>query len=353
MLVSSINNTRNNYNQNFTSMFSRIAPGRFARQEAAKKLAAATATASQNNDFYVRPFAPAKSVEGAIGYAKSVLGVDEGGLLALDNVAEHLPLFNLLNEALVTIWNKTKGGIKLPNEIFLVPTTTENNGAFCAHIGQINGKIQTALGVFPNLLKRLDKEIASDKGFKNFIDNGERANFCRFLFHEDPNYAKFLKLAEQYKKSPETMDIKSKWKLLIYSDNIRGVLSSLDKYPEYWSRRLEKAKNMGVKEASPFGYIDHEVAGHMAHVRSCDSLEEYNLMNVGVNNRPMSQDLSVLGEFRNNRDKQIIASQVSEYAKKSPGEFVAEVSHHRMAGNVLPEDIMELYESYKGPAIKL
>ena len=51
--------------------------------------------------------------------------------------------------------------------------------------------------------------------------------------------------------------------------------------------------------------------------------------------------------------EQLIASTVSEYAKHSPLEFVAEVYSRVLEGRRFGDDVMNLYKKYKGPALPI
>lgn len=64
----------------------------------------------------------------------------------------------------------------------------------------------------------------------------------------------------------------------------------------------------------------------------------------------------ITNDFINSKEKQQIANRVSNYAAKSPVEFVAE-TYRKLINNALggkdqiPDDVMKLYNEYGGPAI--
>ena len=55
--------------------------------------------------------------------------------------------------------------------------------------------------------------------------------------------------------------------------------------------------------------------------------------------------------FKSDLNKQKIAGQISWYAQTSPAEFVAECFNALCAGRKLPDDVMKMYEYYKGPKL--
>ena len=55
--------------------------------------------------------------------------------------------------------------------------------------------------------------------------------------------------------------------------------------------------------------------------------------------------------FTSDSEKQKIAGSVSWYAQTNPKEFVAECFNALCAGRKLPDDVMKMYEYYKGPIL--
>lgn len=58
-----------------------------------------------------------------------------------------------------------------------------------------------------------------------------------------------------------------------------------------------------------------------------------------------------LHEFLTNKEIQTTAGEVSSYAQTGIGEFIAECYAEMIAGNKLPDKVMELYKKYNGPKI--
>lgn len=56
-------------------------------------------------------------------------------------------------------------------------------------------------------------------------------------------------------------------------------------------------------------------------------------------------------EFINTESIQATAGKVSDYAKTSRHEFIAETYARLIEGEKLPEDVMALYKKYNGPMI--
>ena len=62
-------------------------------------------------------------------------------------------------------------------------------------------------------------------------------------------------------------------------------------------------------------------------------------------------DKSITKEFLNTKSIQETASKVSDYAKESPLEFIAETFAGLIEGKTYSNDVMALYKKYGGPVI--
>lgn len=81
-----------------------------------------------------------------------------------------------------------------------------------------------------------------------------------------------------------------------------------------------------------------------------NALLDYEDMHVGYDKN--KKEIGELAkEFVESPEEQFIASTVSNYAKHSPLEFVAEVYARIMNGHKFSDDVMKLYEKYKGPKL--
>ena len=63
------------------------------------------------------------------------------------------------------------------------------------------------------------------------------------------------------------------------------------------------------------------------------------------------KDTSIINEFLNDKTIQKTAGRVSDYAKESPLEFVADTFAGILDGKKYSDDVMALYKKYGGPAL--
>lgn len=92
----------------------------------------------------------------------------------------------------------------------------------------------------------------------------------------------------------------------------------------------------------------HEL-GHSMHSRAA---KDYNKMSRLTELKTLGlKDDTVVREFVENIDIQKTAGKISEYAKCSPNEFVAETFSLLAQGKKLPDDVMTLYKKYNGPML--
>ena len=119
------------------------------------------------------------------------------------------------------------------------------------------------------------------------------------------------------------------------------TLKSKQNYLEY-SKQLQKldiANNM--RET-----IYHEL-GHCNHAAIC---KDYHKMGK-LKELGFVVDKSITKEFLNTKSIQETASKVSDYAKESPAEFIAETFAGLIEGKTYSNDVMALYKKYGGPVI--
>jgi Zn-dependent oligopeptidase len=83
-----------------------------------------------------------------------------------------------------------------------------------------------------------------------------------------------------------------------------------------------------------FGILYHEF-GHMLHDKSV----------------PEGRLDSFYEDFKSSPEKQKIAKKISSYAATNMHEFIAETYQELVSGKKLPQDVMDLYRQYNGPAL--
>ena len=105
---------------------------------------------------------------------------------------------------------------------------------------------------------------------------------------------------------------------------------------------------MHIRGRKVYNYINHE-QGHLLHSKNCNNYEQ---MKKAEDFIRKGQEISeITKEFLDNKDIQAIAGKVSDYAKKSPLEFVAETFAGLRDGITFSDDVMALYKKYGGPAL--
>ncbi len=296
--------------------------------------------------FTPKIFKASTCVEEALRYAEHQFKIKEckiGG----ENEAHELAILNWINEGLTNIFNITKGKVIMPDNIF----PYETKAIACVQTQMQQGKLVSSMGFAPDLYMRMDKKIIQQAKTQGFMEDKKQRKICQSLLKDNPNFEKFLKLYEKFKQSPQNMDLKSKLTLYYQACEVRDELSLLSNSPFHWLKQiLPFRKQITMKNNTPFDTIYHEV-GHIQHAHSCPTLWDYYQTNVDTKNSPFVEDSFLVSEFINSKTKQKIASMVSAYARKSPGEFVAEIYSYLMTGNTMPDEVMKLYRLYDGPTV--
>lgn len=131
-----------------------------------------------------------------------------------------------------------------------------------------------------------------------------------------------------------------------FYDAFNKTLKTQNSYLEY-SKKLHQNNDIFNNMRLT---IYHEL-GHCNHYAICKDYEkmgklkelEYNFIS----------DKSITNEFLNNKTIQETAGKISDYAKESPSEFVAETFAQLIEGKKLSEDVIALYKKYGGPDIKV
>ncbi len=340
-------------------------------------------------------FTPAKTMEEAREFARTHLKIKKF------DTADDLEFANWVNEGLVNINNRYKGRAYMPKEVLPYPKELAGEHTLA---GMASGLGNSTLYVNVYAWKGFDEGItrmlSMDKGFKFRFDPNKNRHtmICLPFFNVEKtklildkavlfnkgelsqidkcalsqnlyDYIKYYKLfrdnpikivenmysqknfVEALKKSlpdgvktleeVQKMD-KAEIKKYIWemSDNLRANTPQKD----WYSATILDSKR------SAFDSLYHE-EGHLFH--SKNAILDYEKMHVTYDDATgkAAEIRSGAREFLESADEQFIASTVSDYAKKSPLEFVAEVYARMVSGHKFGDDVMKLYEKYKGPKL--
>lgn len=347
-------------------------------------------------------FTPAKTMEEAKEFAKKHLKIEKF------DTANDLDMANWVNEGLVNINNKYKGKGHIPKEVRPVPDElkeTHKNviATMSARLGKgfyMEPILTVNVDFFNNAHKFIDKRL-KDFGFKVI----PRKDGCHELaMHMLPFFNKdkqldIMLLSEKFVNGKASkMDIvalnKSFNDYYAYSHFLaenpmtiindvysqKGVVDLLKKHMKQWSfKSVEELGKMTNKEQvdylfeasdaltglpfnqhpsskilaskrSVFDTLYHE-EGHLFHHKN--TILDYEDMHVVYNKQTGKPDkIGALAKgFLESKEEQFIASTVSRYAKSSPLEFVAEVYARMLNGEKFGDDVMNLYNKYKGPVL--
>lgn len=347
-------------------------------------------------------FTPAKTMEEAKEFAKKHLKIEKF------DTANDLDMANWVNEGLVNINNKYKGKGHIPKEVRPVPDElkeTHKNviATMSARLGKgfyMEPILTVNVDFFNNAHKFIDKRL-KDFGFKVI----PRKDGCHELaMHMLPFFNKdkqldIMLLSEKFVNGKASkMDIvalnKSFNDYYAYSHFLaenpmtiindvysqKGVVDLLKKHMKQGSfKSVEELGKMTNKEQmdylfeasdaltglpfnqhpsskilaskrSVFNTLYHE-EGHLFHHKN--TILDYEDMHVVYNKQTGKPDkIGALAKgFLESKEEQFIASTVSRYAQNSPLEFVAEVYARMLNGEKFGDDVMNLYNKYKGPSL--
>lgn len=329
-------------------------------------------------------------MEEAIEFAKKNFGIKKF------DFGDDLEFANWVNEGLVNINNRFKGKANIVENLRFASLEE-----VAKHTKDDN---RTAIGWCNSFYKLGDKSSITFN--KNYIDNApEKFNYflekCKiqpkfdetgeivggYIYGADRNtHTKILKLSEKMLKEPDKFSrfdaingimlcddyIQSikyfdKNKLSILKNKIftdadsaailkqNNISVNIDDYAKLGEKELtEQTKKIlellvdvnpvsgtaTVRGNSKFDVIYHEM-GHHLHA-----------MNISLKDAiwgRLSKKVEKL--FISDPEKQKTAGIVSWYAQTNPREFVAECFNALCAGRKLPDDVMKMYEYYKGPKL--
>lgn len=348
-------------------------------------------------------FTPAKTMEEAKEFAKTHLKISKF------DTAGDLDMANWVNEGLVNINNKYKGRAHIPNEVRPVPPEQKEQ------YKNIIASMMTTEDEFFNMRSRLTVNVDYFNNVKNSIDETMRncrikiepqpgtdkseVRMLLFPFYNFDKQMDIMTLAGKYSagkasKMELVMFRKSLSDYVAYAkmlnDNPLAILKDIykqknivetlkQKMPANSFKSVDELAKMTKKEQRE--YIDsaykcfdsvsyeqkpyssilsskrslwdtlyHE-EGHLFHHKN--SILSYNEMDVvydDVTRKPIKTGIEAK-EFLNSEEEQLIAATVSNYAKSSPLEFVAEVYARMLNGQKFGDDVMKLYEKYHGPKL--
>ena len=347
-------------------------------------------------------FKPAQTMEEAVEFAKKHLGIKNF------NLGDDVEMANWVNEGLVNISNRFKGKANMPkNVIFDEKYFAKNPDAMAYHCAQnetiaINKAYYD--GIFDKLNKLIEKgKVSAQKIRSNnpeqcitstdfalsvldkkvtwidenhlkyaptkYIDEMLQGSIVAKIdkFKQNPNaFSRFevSNLIQQiqdleasaYRLFNEPLDIirniarekpeffKNNFKDLSYYEKLSGnkqlkaCLNMMNKYHDETKGFVSVEGTVGG--VSKFGTIWHEM-GHLLHDMNTSLKDQ-------MWGRLSGKSAKV---FLADSEKLKTAGKISWYAKTNPYEFVAETFSALCAGKKLPDDVMKLYEYYKGPMI--
>lgn len=335
-------------------------------------------------------FKPAQTMEEAVEFAKRNFGVKTF------DFGDDLEFANWVNEGLVNINNRFKGKANIVENLrFASPEEvakyTKDDGraaiGWCNSFSKHgdNSSIVFNKNSIDNAHKRFNDFLKKLKIQPKFDDTGEIVG--GYICGADRNtHTKILKLSEKMLKEPDKFSrfdamngimlcddymnsimYFDKNKLSILKNKIftdadsaailkeNNISVNIDDYAKLGEKELKEqtekilkllvdvnpvSGTATVRGNSKFDVIYHEM-GHHLHAMNT-SLKD------SIWGR-LSKKVAKL--FKSDPEKQKTAGIVSWYAQTNPKEFVAECFNALCAGRKLPDDVMKMYEYYKGPML--
>ena len=133
-----------------------------------------------------------------------------------------------------------------------------------------------------------------------------------------------------------------------FSNAFNNTLKTKNSYVEY-IKQLENSKTAARRILYDMRHTVYHELGHCNHAATCKNWDRM----VKPSEFEMFGNASraITEEFLNDKAIQTTAAKVTEYAKMSPNEFVAEVFAGRLLGQTFTDDVMALYKKYEGPLI--
>ena len=346
-------------------------------------------------------FKPAQTMEEAIEFAKKHLGIENF------NLGDDLEMANWVNEGLVKLSNRFKGKAQMPKNVILDEKFFAKNPDATAYHYAANETIAINKNYFDGLYEKLNKFIEAGTIAEEKIRNGGALTSMDLVFSvlgkevkmpeanhfviKNPTRWLDAKLqtslavkVHKYKQNPEQFSRFEIDDMLMQVDDLFASSNKLfnepfslikkvaKQNPEFFKahckelsyyeklpkeEQIEKCARIldelgsanntfcaiqgSHRSGSKFGTLWHEM-GHLLHD-----------MNTSLKDRSWWGRLSKGAgkSFLADTEKMATSGKVSWYAQTSPDEFVAETFNALCAGKKLPDDVMKLYEYYKGPML--
>ena len=297
-------------------------------------------------------FNKATSKEEALKYARETLKIN--------NVSEDLSLdaLNYVNKGLTDISNSHKGkfinilGINsMDKDIANRVKGTIGGVCISPAFSKDFAKLSINLDYFkPDNLDTKLKDIYYKQGKIRF-DKGKIYKFDNIFVRFDSKYDTLL---QKYYQSPKDLSFEEKLRLIESYDYLMNNVHNLKKGLKTGAKGVKSDKVLLGELQSENHFIYHEL-GHLQdffnngmkqHLKS-PFMYDINIRRDALNILPTKSH----EEFINTQSIQETAGKVSNYAKTSRDEFIAETYARLIEGEKLHEDVMALYKKYNGPMI--
>lgn len=274
-------------------------------------------------------FKPAKTVEEAKKFAKDKLDViyfDELGKF------EDMEMVNFINEWIVKTHNNPKFG---KNSYPRIVYNADLKGSLMSMTTKktvINGvDYGYGLGINLSEFKRLEPQALKKHNFDfGFIKKGTNGQYYITESKFDNKYSQRL----IKNLNSDTLN---------FEDRMQLILDLL----AYQERKVINGV-MQIRGRSVYNYLNHE-QGHLLHSQISNNYMQMRKVEEYVKEGLEASEITK--EFVNSKDIQAIAGRVSNYAKESPLEFVAETFAGLRDGIKFDDDVMSLYKKYGGPSV--
>ncbi len=334
-------------------------------------------------------FVKANTIEEAVNFAKQNFNIKTF------DFGDDLEMANWVNEGLVNINNRFKGKANIVKKLRYatddeIAKQTKSDGragiAWCnsfhqkddnSHIIFNKDYINNSQTYFQKLLEQLkiNPKLENNEILAGYIPGGDRnthnqiLKICDKMLKKPEEFSRFealqgIMLCDDYLQSLKYFDEN---KLSILQNKILNDKKSIDILKannisvnfEDYKKLKDEDLNSKLKEILAL-LIDVNPVTNTATVRGNSKFDVlYHEMGHHLHSMNTSIKELLWGRLSKKQTKKFIAdetkqqtaSKISWYAKTNPKEFVAECFNALCSGRKLPDDVMELYEYYKGPII--
>lgn len=286
-------------------------------------------------------FKEAKTMEEAKKFAKEKLGVNIDCNLPVD-------VLNYTNEALCKLKNKTPKdfNIKWIESNPIGGGYGESGFAQVVWIKKLT-HYDYGINLSSNYVKNVDKFITEfingEIERKALVDINGKLQYNNFYAKADIS-REIAELANKFRTNSSLLSFKDKVKLHF---GMADIGESMDKLFIQHGGDVNKLSDSIKIISNPFRPIFHE-EGHILHAMNITK-KKFDLYDNIKILKQKGLDTSIAEEFQNKY--QSIADNVSEYAKTSAAEFVAEVYAKILSGAKFDKEVMSLYAKYGGKPI--